>query len=77
MLLRLPVAIAVVVYALYGGFVRAEEDSPEKQQARVLLAGMDGKPVGLPFSVKGFNEAAAAFDTAEARRHSWWRRFWS
>jgi len=45
--------------------------------ARVLFAGLDGKPVGLPFSVKGFNEAAAAFDTAEARRHSWWRRFWS
>jgi invasion protein IalB len=46
-------------------------------QARVLFAGLDGKPVGLPFSVKGFNEAAAAFDTAEARRHSWWRRLWS
>jgi len=46
-------------------------------QARVLFAGLDGKPVGLPFSVKGFNDAAAAFDTAEARRHSWWRRLWS
>jgi invasion protein IalB len=46
-------------------------------QARVLFAGLDGKPVGLPFSVKGFNAAAAAFDSAEARRHSWWRRLWS
>jgi hypothetical protein len=36
--LRLSVAIAVVVYALYGGFARAEEDSPEKQQARMLLS---------------------------------------
>jgi hypothetical protein len=43
----------------------------------VLFAGLDGKPVGLPFSVKGFNDASAAFDTAEARRHSWWRRLWS
>ena len=46
-------------------------------QARVLFAGLDAKPVGLPFSVKGFNEAAAAFDSAEARRRSWWRRLWS
>ena len=46
-------------------------------QARVLFAGLDGKPVGLPFSSKGFSEASAAFDTAEARRHSWWRRLWS
>src|SRR5690242_12927772 len=26
-------------------------------QARVLFAGLDGKPVGLPFSEKGFNDA--------------------
>lgn len=44
---------------------------------RVLFAGLDGKPVGLPFSSKGFNDASAAFDGAEARRHSWWRRLWS
>ena len=46
-------------------------------QARVLFAGLDGKPVGLPFSTKGFNDATSAFDSAEARRHSWWRRLWS
>jgi invasion protein IalB len=51
--------------------------SKTTNQARVLFAGLDGKPVGLPFSSKGFSEAAAAFDTAEARRHSWWRRLWS
>jgi invasion protein IalB len=45
--------------------------------ARVLFAGLDGKPVGLPFSSKGFNEASAAYASAEARRHSWWRRLWS
>jgi invasion protein IalB len=46
-------------------------------QARVLFAGLDGKPVGLPFSIKGFTDASAAFDSAEAQRHSWWRRLWS
>ena len=51
--------------------------SATKTQARVLFAGLDGKPVGLPFSSKGFAEASEAFDTAEARRHSWWRRLWS
>jgi invasion protein IalB len=46
-------------------------------QARVLLAGLDGKPVGLPFSLKGFGDGVDAFDSAEATRRSWWRRFWS
>jgi invasion protein IalB len=55
--------------------LRASLGGPD--QARVLFAGLDGKPVGLPFSSKGFNDAVAAFDGAEARRHSWWRRLWS
>jgi len=46
-------------------------------QARILLAGLDGKPVGLPFSLKGYQDALAAFSSAEAKRHSWWRRLWS
>ena len=46
-------------------------------QARILFAGLDGKPVGLPFSLKGFAEANNAFNSAEARRRSWWRRLWS
>jgi invasion protein IalB len=46
-------------------------------EARVLFAGLDGKPVGLPFSIKGYGDASAAFGSAEARRHSWWRRLWS
>ncbi|HEY0299691.1 MAG TPA: invasion associated locus B family protein [Rhizomicrobium sp.] len=47
------------------------------QQARILFAGLDGKPVGLPFSLKGYKEALAAFNNAEAKRRSWWRRLWS
>ena len=46
-------------------------------QARILLAGLDGKPVGLPFSLKGYQDALDAYSSAEAKRHSWWRRLWS
>jgi invasion protein IalB len=46
-------------------------------QARILLAGLDGKPVGLPFSLKGYQDAMDAFSSAEAKRRSWWRRLWS
>ena len=45
--------------------------------ARILLAGPDGKAVGLPFSLKGFPQAMNAYTSAEKRRHSWWRRLWS
>jgi invasion protein IalB len=48
-----------------------------KAEPRILFAGMDGKPVGLPFSVKGFRTAFNAYLSAEARRHSWFRRLWS
>ncbi len=46
-------------------------------QARILFAGLDGKPVGLPFSLKGYKEAMAAFNSTEAKRRSWWKRLWS
>jgi invasion protein IalB len=46
-------------------------------QAAILLAGLDGKPVGLGFSLKGYSDAMAAFNNAEAKRRSWWRRLWS
>ncbi|HXC55427.1 MAG TPA: invasion associated locus B family protein [Rhizomicrobium sp.] len=45
--------------------------------ARILFAGLDGKPVGLPFSLKGFVDASKAFESNEAKRRSWWRRLWS
>lgn len=47
------------------------------QEARILFAGLDGKPVGLPFSLKGFIAGSDAFASAEANRRSWWRRLWS
>ena len=46
-------------------------------QARILFAGLDGKPVGLPFSLKGYADALGVFNSNEAKRHSWWRRLWS
>jgi invasion protein IalB len=46
-------------------------------QARILFAGLDGKPVGLPFSLKGYSDVIAGFESAEAKRRSWWRRLWS
>jgi invasion protein IalB len=67
-----------------GCVVRIPVDEPlvhkllaAKDAPRILFAGMDGKPVGLPFSVKGFVTAYNAYTSAEARRHSWFRRLWS
>lgn len=64
----------VVKIAFDDGLAKAIGAAP---QARILFAGLDGKPVGLPFSLKGYKEALAAYNSAEGRRHSWWRRLWS
>jgi invasion protein IalB len=45
--------------------------------AILLVAGLDGKAAGLPFSLKGFAAAHQAFVSDMAKRHSAWRRFWS
>jgi invasion protein IalB len=46
-------------------------------QARILFAGLDGKPVGLPFSLKGYKDVMAVFNNSEAKRHSWFKRLFS
>ncbi len=46
-------------------------------QAKILLAGLDGKAAALPFSLKGFVEAHKAFVSDAAKRRSWWWRLWS
>src|ERR1700761_5508886 len=46
-------------------------------EAPLLVAGLDGKAVGLPFSLKGFPATLAAFRDNESKRHSAWSRFWS
>jgi invasion protein IalB len=44
--------------------------------ASVMFAGLDGKPVGVPVSFKGYQKSLSAWRSAESRRHSWfWRLF--
>lgn len=45
--------------------------------AKILLAGLDGKAAALPFSLKGFVAAHKAFVSDAAKRRSWWWRLWS
>ena len=45
--------------------------------AAVLFAGLDGKPVSVPFSFKGYQTSLSAWRNAEAKRHSWFWRLWS
>ena len=45
--------------------------------AAVMFAGLDGKPVSVPMSFKGYNKSYSAWKSAEARRHSWFWRLWS
>ena len=47
------------------------------KDARLLLAGLDGKPVALPLSLKGYDDANRAFQSAQAKRTSWFWRLWS
>lgn len=46
------------------------------KDGKILVAGLDGKAVAVPVSLKGFPDAARAFSKTEARRNSWvWRMF--
>ncbi len=45
--------------------------------AKILFAGLDGKPVGEPLSFKGYRKSYSALKGSEARRHSWFWRLWS
>lgn len=46
------------------------------KDGKVLFAGLDGKPVAVPLSLKGYPEASHALHSADARRGSWfWRMF--
>jgi len=56
------------------GFLDKMRDA---KSARLLVAGLDGKAVGLPFSLKGFVDTLAAYRNNDGKRHSAWQRFWS
>ena len=57
----------------------AKIDAPLKssKDGRVLVAGLDGKPVAIPLSLKGYSDAAAAWHRTEAKRSSVFWRLWS
>ncbi len=46
-------------------------------QARVLFAGLNGRTVGVPFSLKGYKAAMHAYANGQGNRTSWIRRLWS
>jgi len=45
--------------------------------AAVMFAGLDGKPVSVPMSFKGYQNSLSAWKSADARRKSWFWRLWS
>jgi invasion protein IalB len=46
------------------------------KDGKVLVAGIDGKPVAIPISLKGYSDAYSAGRSADKRRASWfWRLF--
>jgi invasion protein IalB len=47
------------------------------KEGRILIAGLDGKPVAFPLSFDGYADAARAFKRSEAKRNSWFWRMWS
>jgi invasion protein IalB len=47
------------------------------KDGRVLIAGLDGKPVAIPLSLKGYGDATSAWHRNESKRSSWFWRLWS
>ena len=43
----------------------------------LMFAGLDGKPVKMPISLKGYDRSYGVWKSAEARRHAWFWRLWS
>ena len=45
--------------------------------ASVMFAGLDGKPVSVPMSFKGYKQSLSAWKSADQKRRSWFWRLWS
>ena len=45
--------------------------------ASVMFAGLDGKPVSVPISFKGYQQSMSSWKSQEARRSTWFWRLWS
>ena len=52
---------------------KAEASLNASKDGRVLVAGLDGKPLAIPLSFKGYTDAANAYRSEEAKRSSWLR----
>jgi len=46
------------------------------KEGKLVFAGPDGKPLGIPLSLKGFADAQRAYRSNEAKRSSWFWRMW-
>ncbi len=56
---------------------KASASLKSSKDGRVLVAGLDGKPVAIPLSLKGYGDAMSAWRSNEAKRGSWFWRLWS
>ena len=45
--------------------------------AAVMFAGLDGKPVSVPMSFKGYKQSLSAWKSADKKRRTWFWRLWS
>lgn len=46
-------------------------------EVNVMFATLEGKPIKVPMSTKGYAKAASAWKSGDAKRHSWFWRLWS
>ena len=49
----------------------------DADKGQVTIASLQGKPAGIPFSLRGVKDGLSALDKSAARRGSWWRRLFS
>jgi len=45
--------------------------------AAVMFAGLDGKPVSVPMSFKGYQKSLAVWKGSDKKRRAWFWRLWS
>ena len=46
-------------------------------EVNVMFATLEGKPIKVPMSTKGYPKAVSAWKSSDAKRHSWFWRLWS
>jgi invasion protein IalB len=56
---------------------KLEASLQKSDKGRLVYAGLDQKPVGFDFSLKGYAAARRALESGDAKRQSLWWRLWS